>query len=294
MDNLPEGISLIPNGVFGNDSYGSAYLFGEEELALVDPGTSESLPILLDWFEDSPYGLSDLESILLTHVHMDHCGATGELVERVPGVSVYLHEKGSPHLVDPSELLASVKRATGERFEQYGDLKPVPEDNIFPIDGERELEIGGRRIHALPTPGHAPHHISYYDEASGGLFTGDSAGIYLDGKLIPATPPPTFNLEKCLDSVGKMEKLEPSTLLFSHFGAGGESTGLLDNYRSVLRDWVDRVEELYRDGFLAEEITEQVAGESNDWFVDGFSPEELEMNVKGVVKYLDWRQDELG
>ncbi len=291
---LPKGISLVPNGVFGHDSYGSAYLLGEEELALVDPGTSKSLPNLLDWFENSRGSLSELDSILLTHVHLDHCGGTGDLVEKVPDVTVYLHENGARHLKDPSELLASVKRATGERFEQYGSLKPVPEANICPIGDERELKIGGRQIHALPTPGHAPHHISYYDEVTGGLFTGDSAGLYLDGKLIPATPPPTFNLESSLESLDRMKRLEPSTLLFSHFGAGKAATSLLDEYASVLRNWVARVENLYGDGFTREEITKRVGEDWDDWFVDGFSRGELEMNVKGVMKYLDWRKDELG
>jgi len=291
---LPEGISLLRNGVFGHDSYGSAYLFGEEELTLVDPGTSKSVTDLLDWFKNSEYSLSDLNSILLTHVHLDHCGATGDLVQKVPDVTVYLHEKGARHLKDPSDLLSSVKRATGERFEQYGGLKPVPEEKVFPIDGERELEIGGRRIHALPTPGHAPHHIAYFDRKSGGLFTGDSAGLYLDEKLIPATPPPTFNLEQCLESLDKMKALEPSTLLFAHFGPGQPPTGLLDDYGSVIRSWVDRVGELYSDGLPPDEISKRVGSERSEWFVDGFAPEELEMNVRGVVKYLDWREDELG
>lgn len=291
---LPKGISLVRNGVFGHDSYGSSYVFGEEELALVDPGTSKSLSNLLGWFENSEYGLHDLESILLTHVHLDHCGMTGDLVEKVPDITVYLHEKGARHLKDPSDLLASVKRATGERFEQYGDLKPVPEANIFPIPHERELNVGGRQIRALPTPGHAPHHISYYDEVSGGIFTGDSAGLYLDGKLIPATPPPTFNLAKSLESLDKMKEVEPSTLFFSHFGPGGEAIKLLNDYDSVLRSWVARIEELYDENPSQKKISERVVNDRDDWFVDGFSPEELEMNVKGVVKYLDWREDELG
>lgn len=291
---LPKGISLVPNGVFGHDSYGSAYLFGEKELALVDPGTSKSLPNLLNWFESSRYSLAELDSVLLTHVHLDHCGGTGDLVEKVPDVTVYIHENGARHLKDPSELLASVKRATGERFELYGDLKPVPGANICPIGDERELKIGGRQIRALPTPGHAPHHIAYFDRKSGGLFTGDSAGLYLDDKLIPATPPPTFNLEQCLESLDRMKRLEPSTLLFSHFGAGEVATGLLDEYATVLKNWVDRVKNLYDDGLTREEITKQVGEDSDEWFVDGFSRGELEMNVKGVMEYLDWRKDELG
>lgn len=291
---LPEGISLIRNGVFGHDSYGSAYLFGEEELALVDPGTSKSVSSLLAWFENSEYSLSELDSIFLTHVHLDHCGGTGDLVERVPDATVYVHENGARHLKDPSDLLASVKRATGERFEQYGDLKPVPETNIFPIGEERQLEVAGRKIRALPTPGHAPHHISYYDKNSAGLFTGDSAGLYLDGKLIPATPPPTFNLEQCLESLDKMKELEPSVLLFAHFGVGETATSLLDGYRSVLRNWVNQVGNLYSKGLSPGEITDRVTEVRGEWFVDGFSPEELEMNVKGVVRYLDWREDELG
>jgi len=291
---LPDGVSLIRNGVFGQDRYGSAYLFGEEELALVDPGTSKSVSNLVAWFDNSEYSLSELDSILLTHVHLDHCGGTGHLVERVPDITIYVHESGARHLEDPSDLLASVKRATGERFEQYGDLKPVPETNIFPIGEERDLKVAGREIHALPTPGHAPHHISYFDRNSAGLFTGDSAGLYLNGQLIPATPPPTFNLEQCRESLNKMKELEPATLLFAHFGAGETATSLLDDYGSVLKNWVSQVDNLYSKGLSPSEITDRVTKARREWFVDGFSPEELEMNVKGVVRYLDWREDELG
>ncbi len=286
-----EGITLIRNGVFDHEDYGSSYLIGEKNLALLDPGTSRSVPSLLNWFKSSPYTLSSLDYLLLTHVHLDHCGAAGRLVEEVPDLKVYLHERGFRHLEDPSDLLASVEEATGDRFDQYGDLKPVPSDNLFPIGERRTLELGGRELVALPTPGHAPHHLAYYDEKTGSLFTGDGAGLYLDGRLIPSTPPPTFNLELSLESLDKMKSFAPSRLLFSHFGPGENPSELLERYRDVLEGWVNEVDELHSSGLGKEEITDRTAESHEGWIRKGFSRGELGMNVQGVLEYLDWRED---
>lgn len=288
---LPEDISLIRNGVFGHGSYGSSYLIGEDHLVLLDPGTSRSVPRLLDWFEASPHSLEDLKALLLTHIHLDHCGAAGRLVEEVPDLKVYLHARGVRHLKDPSDLLASVKKATGDRFDQYGDLKPIPSNNLFPLEERESITAGGRELVAFPTPGHAPHHLAYYDEKSGALFTGDGAGLYLDGNLIPATPPPTFNLELSLKSLEKMESFDPSVLLYSHFGPGENPGELLAEYRGVLVDWVDQVKELHSRGLDTGGITDKAMGSNENLVQNGFSQGELEMNVKGVLQYLDWQED---
>ncbi len=289
--NFPQGITLVRNGVFGHEDYGSSYLIEGESPALLDPGTSRSVPRLLDWFEASTYDLSDLDSLLLTHVHLDHCGGTGRLVEEVPDLKVYLHERGSRHLEDPSDLLASVEEATGNRFDQYGDLEPVPSENLFPIGERRTLDVGGRELVALPTPGHAPHHLAYYDKKTGSLFTGDGAGLYLDGMLIPSTPPPTFNLELSLESLEKMKGLDPSTLLFSHFGPGENPSELLHEYHDVLASWVKEVDDLNSLGLEGEELMDRIVQSHAGWVRKGFSRDELEMNIHGVLEYLDWRED---
>lgn len=286
---LPSGIDLIPNGVFGHESYGSAYLLEGDELTLVDPGTSLTVPRLLEWFRKSSYSLTELNSILLTHIHLDHAGATGHLVDELSGLKVYVHARGAPHLVDPSKLLESVEEATGSRFSEYGTLKPVPEESIVPLDGKEDLKVGSREFIVLATPGHAPHHLVYKDKSTGAVFTGDSAGLYLEGKLIPATPPPRFDLEKSLASLDEISQLDPSVLLYSHFGPGAEPDRLIEDYKIALREWVDLISDLFTRHEREENLIDEVLKRKRGWLGDGFTEEELVMNIKGVERYLSWK-----
>ena len=289
-DYLPSGIKLIPNGVFNHEGYGATYLLEGDELTLVDPGTSHSVPGLLDWFQENSFSLSRLSNILLTHIHLDHAGATGELVEQLADLKVYVHSRGCPHLVDPSDLLESVKQATGKRFSEYGTLKPIPENRLNPISEKARLKLGSRQILALPTPGHAPHHIVYQDRETGAVFTGDSAGLYLGGELIPATTPPSFDLEKSILSLNKIKELSPSVLLYSHFGPGTPPGKMLDEYENVLREWVDLICELSEKHEKEEELIEVVLERKGCWLGEGFEKEELLMNIRGVKNYLSWKE----
>lgn len=288
---LPPDITLIPNGVFGLEKYGATYLIGGEELILVDPGTSDSVPRVLDWFEKSPFQLSRISSILLTHIHLDHAGAVGHLANELTDIKVYVHSGGAPHLVDPSELLASVKEATGARFSQYGTLKSIGEERIVSLDDRTTLNLGSRELLALPTPGHAPHHIAYKDRKTGAVFTGDSAGLYLDGKLIPATPPPSFDLEKNLTSLEKVKGSSPSILLYSHFGPGKDPANLLGEYGRILREWVDLISTLNSRYGKEEKVYTEVLKRKKDWLRAGITEEELNMSVRGVRKYLSWKEN---
>ncbi|MCF7889974.1 MBL fold metallo-hydrolase [Candidatus Bipolaricaulota bacterium] len=284
----PPDINLIPNGAFGQEDYGATYLIEGEEFALVDPGTSDSVPRLLDWFKENSLSPSRLSSILLTHIHLDHVGATGGLVDELSDLKVYVHDRGAPHLVDPSDLLASVKDVTGTRFSEYGTLKPIPEDRVVSLDERSTINLGSRELVALPTPGHAPHHVAYKDLATGAVFTGDSAGLYLGEELIPTTTPPSFDLEKSLASLRKIAKLSPSVLLYSHFGPGPEPIKLLDEYELILREWVELISDLNR-SYEEEELVNEVLNRKRDWLGNGFTEEELAMNVRGVQRYLSWK-----
>jgi glyoxylase-like metal-dependent hydrolase (beta-lactamase superfamily II) len=260
-----------------------------DELTLVDPGTSLTVPRLLEWLRESSYSLTELNSILLTHIHLDHAGATGHLADELSGLKVYVHARGAPHLVDPSKLLESVKEATGTRFSEYGTLKPVPEERIIPLDGKDDLKVGSRELIVLPTPGHAPHHLVYKDKSTGAVFTGDSAGLYLESKLIPATPPPRFDLEKSLASLDEIRQLDPSVLLYSHFGPGANPDRLIDDYKIALREWVDLISDLFHRHEREENLIDEVLKRKRGWLGEGFTEEELVMNIKGVERYLSWK-----
>ncbi len=181
--------------------------------ALVDPGPESSVQTLL-----AALGDERPRALLLTHIHLDHAAATGALVRRWPELEVYVHERGAPHLIDPSRLLASAERLYGDRMEYlWGEIVPVPEANVRPLaGGERVL---GMRV--AYTPGHASHHVSYLHTDSGTAFVGDVAAVSIPGLdlIVPPTPPPDIDVETWIDSIGLVEGWRPERLALTHFGA---------------------------------------------------------------------------
>jgi len=181
--------------------------------ALVDPGPESSLKTLL-----AALGEERPRALLLTHIHLDHAAATGALVRRWPELEVYVHERGAPHLIDPSRLLASAERLYGEAMERlWGEIVPVPEANVTTLTGGEQV-LGMRVAY---TPGHASHHVCYLHEESGTAFVGDVAAVRIPGVelTVPPTPPPDIDVEAWEESIGIVESWAPERLALTHFGA---------------------------------------------------------------------------
>jgi glyoxylase-like metal-dependent hydrolase (beta-lactamase superfamily II) len=197
--------------------------------ALVDPGPESSVGTLLEALEEPPLAL------LLTHIHLDHAAATGALVRRWPHLEVYIHERGAPHLIDPSRLLASAERLYGDQMARlWGEIVPVPEGNVRALaGGERVM---GMRV--AYTPGHASHHVCYLHEESGTAFTGDVAAVRIPPSefVVPPTPPPDIDIEVWEDSIGIVEGWKPQRLALTHFGAVEEPIEHLAIVRRRLRE----------------------------------------------------------
>jgi glyoxylase-like metal-dependent hydrolase (beta-lactamase superfamily II) len=178
---------------------------------VVDPGPTTSVETMLEGLGQEPRGL------LLTHIHLDHAGATGVLVRRFPDLPVYVHERGARHLVDPSKLLASAKRVYGEEMDSlWGEFAPVPEDNIRSLSGGERFD--GFRVEY--TPGHAVHHVTYLHERSGDAYVGDVGGIRIEphAHTYTPTPPPDIDLPAWLESLDVVRRLQPQALCMTHFG----------------------------------------------------------------------------
>jgi len=185
----------------------------EVDGALVDPGPESSLPTLL-----KALGGERPRAVLLTHIHLDHAAATGALVRRWPDLEVYVHDRGAPHLIDPSKLLASAARLYGDQMERlWGEIVPVPEQNVHALSGgERVL---GMRV--AYTPGHASHHVCYLHEETSTAFVGDVAAVLIPATnlVVPPTPPPDIDVETWLESIDLVEGWTPERLAVTHFGA---------------------------------------------------------------------------
>jgi glyoxylase-like metal-dependent hydrolase (beta-lactamase superfamily II) len=228
---------------------------------IVDPGPESSLPTLL-----AALGGQQPRALLLTHIHLDHAAATGAMVRRWPDLEVYVHERGAPHLIDPSKLLASAERLYGDQMERlWGTILPVPEANVRTLAGG-ETVLGMRVAY---TPGHASHHVSYLHEDTGTAFVGDVAACRIPpSKLVmPPTPPPDIDVEVWEESLDLIAAWSPERLALTHFGSVEEDVeGHLEAVRSRLREEADLAHgtpaEEY-DADLQRRIREQLSAEGH-------------------------------
>jgi glyoxylase-like metal-dependent hydrolase (beta-lactamase superfamily II) len=213
----------------------TAVLHGAGGVALVDPGPSSTLPTLRRSLQDAGIAMSDVRELLLTHIHLDHAGATGTLVRENPALRVYVHEKGAGHMASPDKLLASATRLYGADMDRlWGDFLPVPPAAMTVLRGGERITAGGRTIEVLYTPGHASHHVSYLAAGTGVAMVGDAAGVRLHpgGFIMPPTPPPDIDVELWRDTLARINDWRAETLFVTHFGphapAGAHLTELGD------------------------------------------------------------------
>ncbi len=203
----------------------TAVIHSDSGLTLIDPGPSSCLTTLLDSLARRGMLVADIRTILLTHIHLDHAGATGTLVRKNPEIKVMVHERGATHLVDPTRLLKSAGRLYGADMNRlWGEILPVPSTNLTNLEGGEHLLLSGRELEVAYTPGHASHHVAYFDRVSGIAFVGDVAGVRTGSELfsMPPTLPPDLELDAWLNSVECIKKWRPDTLFLTHFGPHGE------------------------------------------------------------------------
>ena len=216
----------------------------EAGLLLVDPGPATALPGLEAGLADADTGLDAVQAVLLTHIHLDHAGTTGTIVKRYPDVQVYVHRIGARHLVDPGRLLASARRIYGDQMDTlWGDVLPVPETNVHALQGGEHLDLGGRLLEVAYTPGHAIHHVSYLDRATGTAFVGDTAGMRVTGidYHVPVTPPPDIDLDAWAESFATLRACAPDRLFLTHFGPIEDAVAHLHAAEAKLHDWAEAV-----------------------------------------------------
>ena len=242
--------------------------------ALVDPGPESSHATVLE-----ALGGERPRAILLTHIHLDHASATGALVRRWPDLEVYVHERGAPHLIDPSKLLASAERLYGDQMERlWGEIVPVPEENVRVVEGGERI-LGMRVAY---TPGHASHHVCYLHEESGTAFTGDVAAVRIPPSdlIVPPTPPPDIDIEAWLDSIGIVESWQPRRLGLTHFGAVDDPDAHLATVRERLREEAELARELDE---------EQYERRHRERLREAVSPETAEELLQAVPPEYQWR-----
>jgi glyoxylase-like metal-dependent hydrolase (beta-lactamase superfamily II) len=270
--------NLIDCMHLGRDRVIGAY---ELDGLIVDPGPSSCLETLLAGLESDP------RALLLTHIHLDHAGASGSLVERFPKLRVYVHEVGAPHLVDPAKLLESASRLYGSDMERlWGQVLPVPAGNVVALGGEEEIE-GFRVAYA---PGHARHHVAFLHEPTGDAYVGDVAGVRIPpGEFTVApTPPPDIDVEAWERSLQTVANWFPQRLCLTHFGRVDDVASQLARVREGLRANAARARSGDRERFLASlegEIDAEADGDAAERLRQAAPPEQLWL---GLERY--WRK----
>jgi glyoxylase-like metal-dependent hydrolase (beta-lactamase superfamily II) len=225
-------------------SVATVFLAGDDGIGIVDPGPSTSLGVVRQRLADRAACVADITAIALTHIHLDHAGATGTLVRENPRIRVFVHARGAPHLIDPSRLLRSASRIYGDQMERlWHEVLPVPSERIHVLGDQDAITVAGRRIQSAYTPGHAWHHVCLLDEASGTAFVGDTAGERYPGEhyVLPVTPPPDVDLEHWHTSIARLRAWNSTQLVVTHFGAFQDPARHLAEHEQRLGQWADGV-----------------------------------------------------
>lgn len=207
--------------MFQQEAFGAIYLIDDDRKAIIETATSWEVERILEAIRAFGLKPADIDALVVSHIHLDHAGGAGFLLQDMPHATVYVHERGHKHLVDPTKLVASAREVLGpEEAELFGTMRPIPADRLVAVkDGDR-LELGKHELVFLDSPGHAPHELTILDERNRCLYTGDAAGLYFPGDeiLMPIAPAPAFDLEKNLRTFERLLTLKPRALLFSHYG----------------------------------------------------------------------------
>lgn len=244
MQTLPPNVRMLDDMHLGRPHVIATYALLGDAPALVDPGPASTLGALESGLAAHGLALADVQTIVLTHIHLDHAGATGELVRRFPHLRVYVHGRGAPHLAAPDKLIRSATRLYGDQMDRmWGPTLPVPEQNITTLGGGETLRIGAHALQVLDAPGHASHHLVYVDQHTGLAYVGDTAGVCVPDRPLarPAAPPPDIDIEAWLDTLDRLEALGPQALLITHFGPRFDPPAYLAEYRAALRRWAELV-----------------------------------------------------
>lgn len=303
MQTLAAGVSYFDLDFQGRPRViACAVLHGPGGVAIVDPGPSSTLPALRRHLSAAGISLADVTTILLTHIHLDHAGATGTLVRENPHLRVYVHEIGAPHMADPAKLIASATRLYGDAMDRlWGEIAPVPPAAMITLRGGERLDVGGRSVEVAYTPGHASHHVSYFSADSGVAFVGDTAGVSVvpRGFVLPPTPPPDIDLEIWAESLSTLERWQAETLLVTHFGPASPTRPHLIEMRDHL-GLVARLskeslsvdgEDAVKEGWFVDQVRRELRRTLNDSDASSYEVSgRFDLNWRGLARY--WRKKE--
>ncbi len=292
---LGEGIFLIDARMFFPGLASVYVVAGKKDVALVETGLSSCAPEILDGLSSLGFRPEDITYVIVTHAHLDHAGSAGILLKTLPRAKVVVHEVGAPHMINPTRILNGARRALGDKIADKYRLDlvlPVEASRVMTVKGGETIDLGGRRLDLIATPGHCPHHISPYEPALKALFTGDVLGTYNQefDMLCPTTPAPEFNLRITLETINKIRAMDIDVLYFSHFGASGQVNRLFDEAVEKHSRWGEVVLKAKGAGLGAEHIYQSLFKEivrDAPFMPEWLNKESGSMYAQGYLVYYD-------
>lgn len=263
VQQLDRGIFIIDHDFLGVPGVIASFLLtGEDDdLTLIESGPTTTIETLLAGVRAAGFEPEQIHQLAVTHIHLDHAGSAGVLLRRFPQMRLLVHRLGAPHMIEPAKLLASATRIYGEDMDRlWGEFAPVPAERVDILDDGSTFRAGGRELTAYDTPGHATHHMAYFDPASGDLFTGDVGGVRLDRAdyVRPPTVPPEFDREAWRASVGRLRALRPRRVCPTHFGAFDDPDWHFDDLLLRLGNWTGWVEAKLEQGVEVAAIKDEL------------------------------------
>jgi len=302
---LTDRIYIIDGFDMGVAQRSGTYVITERELTLVDTGPSPSIKSLKKGLEALDYSLDQVKYIIVTHIHLDHAGGVGLLLQECPNASIVVHPRGARHLTDPERLVAGAKMVYGDRFSEFFDpVIPIPEERLLIKDDGDILKIGPEcTLEFLDTPGHADHHFSIYDPVSNGMFTGDTVGIRYEQLIkdgvdlfLPSTSPNQFNPDKMQNAIDRMLARNLNSIYYGHYGMTDSPKYALQQVSEWLEVFMKEAEAVVAEGrgyeVLAERlfnlVKEKLRGLGVDDSHEVYYLIELDMQVSamGIIDYL--------
>lgn len=293
---ISERVYLIDTLALGERNSVAAYLVKGSKTALVDCGYATSSEAVLRGLAQLNVSPSDVDYVIPTHVHLDHGGAAGQLLEHMPRAKVIAQERGVPHLVDPTRLVQSATTVFGEEImRMYGMPRPIPADRITSVGEEMSLDLGGVSLTLMHSPGHAPHQISVHMEEEKVLLSADAVGIVYPsvGVLWPTTPPPSLNPSELGRTTDRLAQLGSRMLLAPHFGVRKDVVEVLEQTKVTTNSWVEKVREMKKRGMGLDEISETLrkevelkSGVGEESF-PAYGVISIRVSVMGILHYLE-------
>lgn len=259
---LANNLYIIDDFDLNTEERTGTYVLNEQDLTIVETSASPSVPFIKEGLKKLGFSLSDIKYIIVTHIHLDHAGGAGLLLQDCPNAKILVHPKGKRHLIDPSRLIAGARAVYGDKFDALFDpIIPIPEDRIVEMNHQSQITIGENcTLTFYDTPGHANHHFSVYHSHLQGVFTGDTAGVFypqlLKDKIelyLPSTSPNQFNPNLMLSSLSLFKSLNPSFIFFGHYGMSSNPNEVFNQVTSWLEVFLEIGQQSILDGTTFEE-----------------------------------------